>query len=137
MASWYGVQTIENTPEIVERLRDLLTGKKYTFVSTNDGFNPESRIGVDVRTDQKLENGTNGTPFSIWYDEKNDPPRYCGFNVGDTYGVWGVHTSATETQYDPTFNVPYWVFDYNQARVVHRAPAGHLLVWVIAVQNKE
>lgn len=30
-----------------------------------------------------------------------------------------------------------WVFEYNQARVTHRAPAGYLLVWVIAVQRND
>lgn len=135
MDNWYGVQTIENTPEIVERLRKLLTGKRYTFVSTNDGFSPESRIGVTVRTDQELKNGTNGTPFSTWCDEGHDTPQYCGFRVCDTYGVWGVTTNASSTEYDYTFNVPYWVFERNQARVAHRAPLGGLLVWIIARQE--
>lgn len=128
--NWFGTQTIENTPLIAARLEHMLAGKRYTFASTNDGFQPDSRIGFEVRPDQRLKDTTNS---NVWYDEQT-PPRFSGFNFCDTYGVWGISTSATEDRYDPTFKAPYWVFEYNQARVTHRAPAGHLLVWVIAVQ---
>lgn len=132
--NWFGVQTIENTPLIAERLEHMLTGKKYTFASTNDGFQPDSRIGFEVRPDQRLKDTTDTTNSNVWYDEQT-PPRFAGFNFSDTYGVWGISTSATNNKYDHTFKAPYWVFEYNQARVMHRAPAGHLLVWVIAVQE--
>lgn len=135
--NWFGTQTIENTPLIAKRLEHMLAGKKYTFASTNDGFQPDSRIGFEVRPDQKLKNGTSGTPLSTWVDEEQDPPRFAGFNFCDTYGVWGISTSAVNDKYDHTFKAPYWVFEYNQARVTHRAPAGHLLVWVIAVQGDD
>ena len=132
--NWYGTQTIANTPLIAKRLEKMLTGKRYTFAATNDGFNPNSNIGFEVRTDQRLKDGSK---VNVWQDKEQDPPRFAGFNFSDTYGVWGVSTSNTDSKYDPTFNAPYWVFEYNQARVTHRAPAGHLLVWVVAVQSDD
>lgn len=130
--NWFGTQTIENTPLIAARLEHMLTGKKYVFASTNDGFQPDSRTGFEVRPDQRLKDKRGAI---CWLDDKENPPRYAGFHFSDTYGVWGTSTNATEDKYDHTFQNPYWVFEYNQARVTHRAPAGHLLVWVIAVQE--
>jgi hypothetical protein len=114
----------------------MLDGKKYTFVTVNSFFSrrdPTDERGFllstnapEVRTSQVM------AKVSVYHD---DDGKYAGFNVSDTYGVWGVSTSATENVYDPTFEKPYFVFEYNQVRFYHRAPAGNSLVWVIAIED--
>lgn len=123
--NWYGTLTIENIEAVVNLLKRLLEGKRYTFVACNEGrrnFRPE------VRTSQQLT----GT-FKTWEGEKKD---FAGFNVSDTYGVWDLSTSRHDSDgYDPSFNAPYIVFERNKVTITHRAPTGTLLYWCVAVEE--
>jgi len=124
----YGMLTKGNIEDFVAVLREMLTGKRYTFVACNESrhFEPE------VRTSQRLENGTNGTPFSVHHYD-----GWASFGVCDTYGVWGCTTTWDDPKmYDADFKNPYFVFDYNKVTITHRAPAGHLLYWVVAVERE-
>ena len=130
---WYGMLTIENVQQIADLLLQLLDGKRYTFVAANEFF----RFKPEVRTGQTLDHkgARSGKAIGIYSDEKDTPPRHAGFNVGDTYGVWGCSTNLAENKYDPEFNNPYFVFEYNKVTITHRAPAGHLLYWVAAIEQ--
>ena len=102
--------------------------KRYTFVACNEffDFKPEVRTGQELKEDN---------PVSYWIDENNNPPLHAGFNVNDSYGVWGLSTSQKENKYDNEFNAPYVVFDYNQIKITLRAPAGHKIYWTVALEN--
>ncbi|MBD3244967.1 MAG: hypothetical protein GF335_03165 [Candidatus Moranbacteria bacterium] len=130
---WYGVLTIENLQQVADLLLQLLDGKRYTFVAANEFF----RFKPEVRTGQTLSHkgATTGKAINVYYDEKENPPKHAGFNVGDTYGVWGCSTNLATDEYDNEFNNPYFVFEYNKVTITHRAPAGHLLYWVVAIEQ--
>ena len=135
--NWYGVLTIGNIEQVVDMFRRLLTGKRYTFVAVNMYGNEDapgqliSRPGV--RTSQRIEpdKAISKDAFSFWY---GDNKEYAGFNVVDTYGVWGCSTSATDSFQVGDYENPYIVFEYHKVLIIHRAPAGHLLYWVIATE---
>lgn len=127
--NWYGMLTVENIERVADLLRQLLKGKRYTFVAANEffGFKPE------VRTNQELKPSTTGDPINVYYDK--DGKRFAGFNVCDSYGVWGCSTSLQEEQYDHEFKNPYFVFEWNKVTITHCAPAGHKLYWVAAIER--
>ena len=129
MSKFYGTLTTENIEEVANAILEKLAGKTYTFVSSNEyigAYKPE------VKINQHLENGNNGSPLSVWRGEDG---RYAGFNFCDTYGVWGLSTSQTENRYDPKFNAPYVSIEYNTIEMTHRAGSGALLYWVIEIQD--
>lgn len=130
---WYGMLTIDNIQQVTNLLLQLLDGRRYTFVAANEFF----RFKPEVRTGQRLNHkgATSGKAISAYCDEKETPPRHAGFNVVDTYGVWGCSTNLVENRYDSEFNNPYFVFEYNKVTITHRAPAGHLLYWVAAIEQ--
>lgn len=123
---------LDNLQETAERIERFLRGKRYVFVAANEAiYNFKPRIHMGQKLNDK-------NPMSIWFDEKNDPPRHGGFNFGDSYGVWGLSTSQKDEKYDPKFDSPYIVFRYGHTiEITHRAPAGHLLYWVIAVEDDD
>jgi hypothetical protein len=125
---WYGMLTINNIEQVADLLRQLLSGKRYAFVSSNElfSFKPE------VRTNQELKPSD---PINVYYDK--DGKRFAGFNVYDSYGVWGCSTSLQEEQYDHEFKNPYFVFNLDKVTITHRAPAGHKLYWVVVVEGDQ
>ena len=126
--NWFGVMTVDNIEDIVGKLRELLTGKRYTFVSCYE----YKRYEPEVRASQELKNGTSDDPFHVWYGENQE---FGGFNVGDTYGVWGLDTNGHRgANYDGKFDIPYLVFDYGKCTMTFRTPAGLLAYWVVAVE---
>ena len=122
---WYGMLTVENVQKIADLLLQLLDGKRYTFVAANESC----RFEPEVRTGQRLK------AISVYYNEKENPPKYAGFIVVDSYGSWSCSTNLAENKYDQEFRNPYFVFKYNQVTITHRAPAGHLLYWVAAIEQ--
>jgi hypothetical protein len=116
-----------NIEKVAKLIEEKLTGKTYAFVSVNELFN----FRPDVRTNQKMHEDK---PVHIWFDEDNDPPNFAGFNINDTYGVWGLSTSQKTNEYDPTFNAPYVVIEYNQIKMTLRNSNGNLIHWVVAIQ---
>jgi hypothetical protein len=122
---------LSNIEETAFRIEKMLTGKRYTFVAANEFF----RFEPEVRTGQRL---TDKNPMHFWFDEENTPPKYGGFNFNDSYGVWGLSTSQEGEQYDPKFDAPYLVFEWgHKLTMTLRAPAGHLIYWVIAVEDDD
>lgn len=132
--NWLGDLTLDNLQEVAEKINEMLTGKKYTFVSVNMMGN-KSRPGYltgrpDVRTSQTLKDKQ---AMSFWFDKEQDPPQYGGFNFNDSYGIWGCSVSANPGE-EPYSN-PYIVFEWTKVAITHRAPAGHLLYWTIALEK--
>lgn len=134
MSTWHGGLTVDNIENVANMILRKLDGRKYCFASQNYGFMEEGAL--DVRTDQSLENNKKGSPLSVWFGENNE---YAGFNFCDSYGVWGCSTSKHNSDlaygWDSTFDAPYIVIDWNEVKIVHRAPAGHILVWILAIQE--
>lgn len=124
-AQWYGELTMENLVAVAERIERMLTGKYFTFASSNEWF---SHPNVEVRTSQKLcpDHTNSGNAVNVWYHE-NSEPQYGGFHVSQTDSNWGCSTGYTG-------NKPYIVFDYNQIKIEH-APSGHKIKWVIAIED--
>ena len=135
--NWYGDVTLENIDQVAKMMLDVLKDKKYTFVAigmggTDDG---QGRLYTrpDVRTSLELKNGNNGSPLHTYRDEEKG--QYAGFNFGDTYGVWGISTSAHDGDSNFEKNNPYVVIEWGKIYIEHRAPAGHRLYWIIATEN--
>jgi hypothetical protein len=122
-----GTLTTQNIEEVAEKIEATLTGKTYTFVSANEIFGFEPRVRVNQRLKEE-------DALHVWEDE-GCPPKYKGFHFGDSYGVWGLSTSQQENGFDTEYNAPYVVIKWNTITIKHRAPAGHLLYWVIRLQS--
>lgn len=140
MTKWYGMLTIDNINEVVTQIKEVIDGKKYTFVAVNmygNENNPGRLVSdVDVRTSQEVrhDKAKNGQTFTVWFDDESPHPRFAGFNVSDSYGVWGLSTRTNSHDYDYEFKNPYIVIDHDKISISHRAPAGHILYWIIAVE---
>ncbi len=129
---WDGMLTVQNIEQVVEVLRQLLNGKKFTFVACDEvsGFTPE------VRTGQQLQPSTKGDPINVYYDEKSK--RFAGFTVCNSRGgVWGCSTNLHTDEYDNQFKNPYFVFEENKVTITHRAPSGSKIYLVVAIEEKE
>jgi len=126
MNKWYGTITVENIEYVAGLILELLSGKSYTFVSVYEykGFEPETR------QNQRLENGNNGSPLSVYKEN-----GYAGFNFCDTYGVWCLGTSNTDLSYDPTFARPYIVIEHDKVTISQRTGANKIAHWQITVNE--
>lgn len=114
--TWYGLVSHDNVSDVAQRLFTMLNGQLYTFVAYNDGFNPESNIGLEVRVDEYLERSTYGPPIVLYTDNNH-------ISVCDSYGTWGFGDGA------------YVKFEGNSMKVIHKAPAGNNLIWVVKAQD--
>ena len=125
---WAGMLTIENVEKVAELFRELLQGKRYTFVSANEffGFKPE------VRTRQRLA-FQKSDPIQAF---KEKDGKSAGIMVHAPFGVWSIHTNLAKNQHDPEFKNPYLAFDWNRVTITHRAPGGNKLYWVVALERK-
>jgi hypothetical protein len=129
--SWYGTMTTWNAAAIADRLRQLLAGKRYTFVAINGGcpYSP------DVRTRQILRGGRG---LRLDGDAQNiclHLSEGCANIVGcDSYGVWSFSSTTTDMHSFNEYRQPYCTFNDREFRVTHRAPCGDILVWVFALE---
>lgn len=124
----YGTITVSNIEKFANAILEVLQGKKYSFAAAYEykNYRPE------LRTNQQLENGRNGSPLSIYYGENN---AYAGFHFVDTYGVWGCSTSKQEEGYDPTFEAPYINIEYGKIEITQRTGTGMIAYWTIMIQD--
>jgi hypothetical protein len=86
---WNGYLTLENCEAVADRVRRLLEGHRYAWVRCFEeqrGSFPEVRQGLRMR-DQGV------TTHRSTLEDGGD---FAGFNVSDTYGVWGAHTSVAD-----------------------------------------
>jgi hypothetical protein len=102
----FGYLTVANAPYIVERLKELLVGKTYTFVGVNENMD---LLHPEVRTGERLKDGpgnwTDGardggirliTERNNFWDT-NDKP-YAHIMASTTYGVLGMSTSLRDSR---------------------------------------
>lgn len=119
--NWSGTLTLDNLEDVAEAIRTRLESVTYTFVTRNEYMGPDWE---ERRTEQQVEawKAKDKQPVSTHrYDD------WGGFNVVDTYGVWGASTFSEATI---TFNEQGIIIDQN-------APAGHALHWEILVDEPE
>lgn len=137
---WHGFLTTENAEAVAARLRRLLGGRRYTFVSANEGLRdyfPEVRTGQRLRDD-----GASAYTYG-------DGGRCAGVSVQDTYGSWGVHSDAADQSgahrrvHDASGrgtvdkNLAYLHFKHDRVEVEHFAPAGFRLYWLAVIEWPE
>lgn len=118
---WYGTVNVNNLEDVAKAIYNKLVGKRYVFASFNDYYNYPNVI--KTRVNQQIEGD-----LQVW--NKGD---YAGFNIGDSYGVWGLSTWRQEEGYDGNFDSPYVSFEWDTITITHRAPADNILVWQITV----
>lgn len=104
--TWYGYLADDTVDHIVERIENLLTGRRYTFVAYN--VEQVRFAHPEVRTGQRLTPRGHDDGKAIHKHKIGDPLGYAGaeegktwesagLSVADTYGSWGLHSShATE-----------------------------------------
>lgn len=124
---WSGTLTVNNIEQVCALLVKLLEGKTYTFIASSEasGFRPT------VRTKQRLapQDTNSKKAISIFY---GDNGQYAGFNVSDTYGVWGCNTLTDKDEYDREFKNPYFSFEWNKVTITHRDSLTKNLVYRVA-----
>jgi uncharacterized protein YoaH (UPF0181 family) len=128
--NWNGMLTVENIEQVAEVLRQLLKGKKFTFVACHE----DNNFIPKARTCQELRSINGDDPISVYYDKESK--RFAGFNACDSYGVWGCSTSLHVDVYDHEFKNPYFAFEYNKVTITHRAASGSKIYWVCAIERE-
>ncbi len=147
---WHGYLTLENLDAVAGRMRKLLTGRRYTWTACNSGLRhyfPEVRAGQQLR-----DRGV------TTYREEAQHGPFGGITVPDTYGVWGLHTSApdqrtahqqrteawdrateeqrrTDTWDDQ--RLTYLHITWDKIEIEHYAIIGYRLYWVITVEPRD
>lgn len=148
---WFGYLTLENFDAIAARVRALLEGRRYTWVSCNEGlrdFFPEVRTGQEM---EKL----------VIHDRSDlgDGVTMAHFTVCDTYGVWGLDTTVADQRAAEQKRKAAWDsaneagrrrraenrgltyvhftrgrYDQGRIEIQHHNGYGDRLYWVIAVE---
>jgi hypothetical protein len=126
-SSWFGDLTLENIEAIAERLKAMLRGKRYTFVSVNELFGPLPR--PEVRTSQRLN--IPDSQYTDIYVHYGDDKSWGMIGVNDSYGVWSIST------HDDPERRAFLSFEHGKLTIEHCAPGGNKLIWVIAVERGE
>ncbi len=122
---WFGVMTTWNAEEIANRLRVLLSGKLFTFVTVNGNMN--ETLPPEVRTSQTMTS----VQFSML------APDHAHVVVNDSYGVWGLSSTTEDCFNVGDYKNPYFIFERDSVAIVHRSMAGGLLRWVATVEYPE
>lgn len=151
-SDWFGYLTVDNYKDVAERIRRMLTGKRYTFVAMNHAFTTEVQPPrLEARAGQRMKRARYNEPGSeITIHDEGELGLY-GFTVSDTYGIWGVSTDKTDQSpvyldSNPSgkpigdYHAALWtayisIEGMRQIRIVQRAPAGHRIEWIIAVDT--
>ncbi|GAA2990276.1 hypothetical protein GCM10017559_07850 [Streptosporangium longisporum] len=127
--NWFGFLTFDNLDLVADRIRSMIgDGQPYTWVAANEmfGLRPEVRggqVATSIRAEQRTLDGG---------------AEYGHLMVVDTYGVWGLHTTAAtqdEAAVKDGRGRTYLLFERGQLVAEHFAPAGHRLCWVIAPEG--
>lgn len=106
---WYGMLSIENAEDVFYRIKTLLDGRRYTWVSYNTE-QPHSR--PDVRTGQRLD-PTDGVSLRLDREPLSDGRPWAHIWAHDTYGVWGftsAHATEAEAYADQAAEKKTWTY---------------------------
>lgn len=128
MTNWSGTLTIENISTVVDKIKKLLDGKKYSFVAAYEGY----RLKLELNQHQQLKSNYNEN--QVFFDKDASPPRFAGFTFNDTYGVWGLTTNTNDDKYDGKYENPYIVISHNEIKITHKAGSGALVHWLIQLE---
>lgn len=127
---WNGLLCVENFDLVVARLRRMIgDSQPYTFVTTHEGYGwrPEAR------TSQKAE----AIKASR---ESRESGEWAHVFVSDTYGSWGLHTTA-QTEKDAreqdAKSSTELTFERGQLMVKHYNGYGDRMYWLIAPEGGE
>lgn len=135
---WYGYLTLDNFDAVVERIREMLTGHRYTWVSCHEGmrdFFPE------VRTGQRLSQD-----LVVNRERLEDGRDWAHLTVGDTYGVWGLSTTVPdqatacqrgEDKSMTRLHFKHGRYDQGRIEIEHHNAYGDRLYWVVSVEVAE
>lgn len=126
MTNWSGTLTIKNISTVVNKIKMLLDGRQYSFVTVHeyDKFRPK------LRQHQRL----NKNGERCFFDESASPPRFAGFTFNDTYGAWGLVTHTNDEGYDKNFSNPYIVISHNEIKITYKASGMALIHWLIQLE---
>jgi hypothetical protein len=136
---WYATLDKSNAAAFVTRLKVLLEGKMFTFISVNDhlGTRPNVRINQCLEG-RSVRPGDNNRPPSretypagsaanigLSFSDDPDLPDYIHILVCDTYGIWSVGNGAYFV-----FN-PGGRWEPNCVTINFKAGAGNDITWTI------
>lgn len=127
---WAGYLALENAEAVATRIRSMIgDGQRYTWVAANEffGYRPE------VRTSQIAD----GVKFTT--GDLEDGRQMAHITVPDTYGVWGLDTTAPTEDAARDASIHDQVYLTFTRRVIEMAlyvPAGHHLYWVLALEDE-
>jgi hypothetical protein len=132
---WSGYLTRANIVQVADRIRRLLTGKRYVFVVANE-FMMLTHGHIDEGPEVRIEQLSGNDPVTVSVDG-----AWARFMVHDTYGIWGSDTDAVNragvseilAEGNEGNYPPYILFRPDRVEIRHRAPAGHVLVWTAMV----
>jgi hypothetical protein len=123
--SYHGPFTVEAAPRVLALLQELIgdPATPYVFTCYNEGFSPESGIGLEGRVERVApESALNGEAISLTIHEReNGGPPWAHIIVCDTYGVWsfsGEDAYVSISLHDGLY-------------VRQRVGAGHLVHWKV------
>jgi hypothetical protein len=79
---WYGYLAVDTLPEIERRIRNILTGRRYTFVADwSQHSGPDVHVSQTMQDLKTTDHGADGQPWA-------------SLMVSDSYGVWGISASV-------------------------------------------
>src|SRR5947209_19028329 len=149
-SSWSGYLTRENYQAVAERVRWMLTGKRYTMVEMIHSSTPGSVLPPTLKAYTGLRMYPNWTADAP--GDPNDPIHLkdedgiFGFHVVGTKG-FSLHSRKLDQAYEdmdaPTLDLastwPTYVSFTGtiEIRIVDRAPAGGRVETVIAIENPD
>ena len=109
---YYDKFTVEQLETVADDIRQLLDGKRYTFVAVNEAmhYRPE------VHTSQEMREVT------TYYGANKE---FGGLHIHDSYGVWGFMTD----------NVDSLRIDHCSIKATFKAGAGNLIHWVVMLED--
>lgn len=131
---WFGYLCLDNFDLVADRIRAMIgDGQPYTWVAVNEAFGQRPEVRAGMVAEKVVVRGSS--------TDEGAPTLYL--TVVDTYGVWGIDTSArteAEARDGGKLNNVYLHFETNQwgdkLTIEHYAPGGQRLCWVIAVHPR-
>ena len=139
---WDGYLTLENFGAVVNRLRAMLAGQRYTWVSCNEGqrdFFPEVRTGQRLTEDIHISRSV-----------LDDGRHMAHLTAVDHAYVWGLDTTIADQraarelagndkkrQKLTRLHFGHGHYDEGRLEVEQYNGYGNRLYWVIAVESEE
>jgi len=136
---WNGFLTLENSQAVATRLAALLEGRRFTYVSVNEGrrhWYPEVKTGLELAGDVTHSASGDRHDIHLHYSGWHS---WLSARVQDEDTAWQRNASAA----DPA-NRDEWLHDKSlvylrlrsdRVEIEHHAPGGNRLYWVLVVER--